>query len=145
MPTNDQRDPRLEFWNAHFDSFPFYRFLDLSVEEARPGFARLSMPTSERTQGGVQGSVHGGILAALVDVAMLRALIPMFEPQDEPGGTVDLGITFLRPALGTRVTVEATVLRKGRQLASSEVSILDDGGRLCARGRVLYAFRAAKP
>ena len=119
MPPNDERDPRLTFWNAHFESFPFYRFLDLAVEEARPGFARISMPTSERTQGGVARSVHGGILAALVDVAMLRALVPMFEPEDEPGGTVDLGITYLRPALGERVVVDSTAQAHGLKITRS--------------------------
>jgi acyl-coenzyme A thioesterase PaaI-like protein len=33
-------------------------------------------------------------------------------------------------------------VKHGRQLAMIEVSIVDDKGRLCAKGRILYAFRA---
>lgn len=101
------------------------------------------MRTSNLTLGGVGGSVHGGLLAALVDIAVLEALFPMFEPDDQPSGTADLNITYLRPALGHRIAAEATVLRKGRQLAVAEVEILAEDGRLCAKGRCIYAFRSS--
>jgi uncharacterized protein (TIGR00369 family) len=63
------------------------------------------------------------------------------RPDDQPAGTADLNVTYLRPAHGPYVDAEATVLRRGRQLAVIEVSISDAEGRLCAKGRVLYAFR----
>ncbi len=97
------------------------------------------------TLSGIGGSVHGGLLAAMVDIAMLEAMFPMFGPGDQPSGTADLNITYLRPSLGSRVVAEATVLRKGRQLAVTEVSILDGEGRLCARGRTIYAIRSQAP
>ena len=125
-----------------FSDFPLHQALGVTLEESRPGFARIALRTSRMTQGGVGGSVHGGVLAALVDIAMLEALHPMFEPEEQPSGTVDLNITFLRPALGEQITAEATVLRKGRQLAVVEVSVLDRERRLCAKGRTIYAIRA---
>ncbi|MCK9517963.1 MAG: PaaI family thioesterase [Dehalococcoidia bacterium] len=125
-----------------FDEFPLHRTLGLKLEEARTGFARIRLDTSPLTLGGVGGSVHGGVLAAMVDIVMLRALFATIEPGDQPAGTADLDITYLRPALGKRIYAEATVLRKGRQLAVTEVSILDDSGKLCAKGRTIYAFRA---
>jgi len=141
-PTTDEPSATpADLYASWFDQFPFYRYLGLETEEARPGYARLAMPTGPNTLGGVGGSVHGGILAALVDVAMLRAIVPLFTDGDEPGGTVDLSITYLRPVLGSRVTVEASVLKRGRMIAVTEVMILDDQGRLCAKGRALYAFR----
>lgn len=100
------------------------------------------MATSALTLGGVGGSVHGGLLAALVDIAMLEAMLPMLEPGDQPAGTADLSITYLRPALGPSVAAEATVLRKGRTLAVTEVSIFDAEGRLCAKGRTIYVIRS---
>lgn len=132
---------RLASWREHFEAFPFYRFLGIAIEEVRAGYARISMPNGPNTLGGVGGSVHGGILASLVDIAMLQALVPMFEEGDLPGGTMDLGITYLRPALGPSVTAEANVLRKGRQVAVTEVEIKDAEGRLCAKGRTLYSLR----
>ena len=126
----------------HFDEFPFHRYLGLTLVEQRPGFARICLQTSERTLGGIGSSVHGGILAAMVDIAMLQALFQSFGPDDQPAGTADLNITYLRPALGPRIYAEATVLKKGRQQAVTEVSIVDEQGRLCAKGRTIYALRA---
>jgi acyl-CoA thioesterase len=99
------------------------------------------MATSRLTLGGVGGSVHGGLLASLVDIAMLEAMFPSFGTNDQPAGTADLNITYLRPALGAKVIAEATVLRKGKTLAVTEVSILDEGGNLCAKGRTIYVIR----
>lgn len=135
------RGQSIEQQRERFDSLPLYRQLGLKLEEARPGFARVSMATSPLTLGGIGGSVHGGLLAALVDVVMLEAMFPTFEENDQPAGTADLNITYLRPALGERVIAEATVLRKGKTLAVTEVEILDGAGNLCAKGRTIYVIR----
>ena len=128
--------------DRHFEDFPLHRFLGLSVVEKREGFARLAMDTGPNVIGGIGNSVHGGVLAALVDIVILQALFAKPDPNVTPAGTADLNITYLRPALGKRIYAEGHVVKKGRQLAMVEVSILDDQDRLCARGRALYAFRA---
>lgn len=125
-----------------FATLPLHRFLGVQVEERRPGFARVRLDVTPNVVGGIGGSVHGGVLAALVDVAMLQALFPMLSANDRPAGTADLSVTYLRPAFGRAVWAEANVLRKGRQLAVIEVAIRDERGELCAKGRVLYALRA---
>lgn len=126
-----------------FDEFPLHRQLGLTLDESAGGSARITFMTSEFTLGGVGGSVHGGILAAIVDIAMLAALSGTFGPEEQPAGTADLNITYLRPALGARLSVEANVIKKGRSLAVTEVSILDAQGKLCAKGRTLYSIRAS--
>ncbi|MBI2766965.1 MAG: PaaI family thioesterase [Chloroflexi bacterium] len=130
-----------ERWAETFAEFPLHKALGLSLEERREGFARICMRPSTFTLGGVGGSVHGGLLAALVDIAMLEALSTTFDATTQAMGTADLNITYLRPALGARIYAEATVLRKGRSLAVTEVSIVDDEGRLCAKGRTIYSLR----
>jgi acyl-CoA thioesterase len=135
------RGQTIEQQRERFNSLPLYRQLGLTLEEARPGFARVVMATSPLTMGGVGGSVHGGLLAALVDIAMLEAMFPTFEPTDQPAGTADLNITYLRPALGPKVIAEGTVLRKGKTLAVTEVSIFDAEDKLCAKGRTIYVLR----
>ena len=124
-----------------FDEFPLHKALGLTLIDARPGSARCVLTTSKLTLGGVSGSVHGGLLAAIVDIIMLEALVPMFGPTDQPAGTADLNITYMRPALGERIYAEAKVIKKGRTLAVVEVEITDGEGRLCAKGRTLYAIR----
>jgi uncharacterized protein (TIGR00369 family) len=129
-------------WRDMFASFPLHRMLGLTLEEERSGFSRIRLKTGPATLGGVGGSVHGGILAAMVDIAMLGAVRTTLAPDDRPAGTADLSISYLRPALGPYLDAEATVLKRGRQLIVLEVSIFDDQRRLCAKGRVLYALRA---
>ncbi len=127
---------------THFASHPLHRALGVRLEERREDFARISITPSAVTQGGVAGGLHGGILAALVDIAMLAALSTVQRPGQEPAGTADLNITYLRPAIGPRIFAEGTVVKRGRQLAMIEVSIIDEQDRLCAKGRTLYAFRS---
>ena len=43
------------------------------------------------------------------------------------------------------MSAEATVIRKGKTMAVTEVSILDEQGRLCAKGRTIYAIRPVAP
>lgn len=125
-----------------FNDFPLHRALGITLEEVRPGFARIRMATSDVTLGGIAGSVHGGLVAAMVDIAMLQALSAARAPGDQFNGTAELNLSYLRPALGKHIYAEATVIKKGRSLAVAEVSILDDQGKLCARGRTTYALKA---
>ncbi|MEP6872128.1 MAG: PaaI family thioesterase [Anaerolineaceae bacterium] len=124
-----------------FDESPLHTVLGLTLAELRFGYARICLSTSRVTAGGVEGSVHGGLLAAMVDIAMLEALVPLLRTGEKAAGTVDLNITYLRPAHGTQVYAEATVLRKGRTTVVTEVSITDGSGKLCAKGRTIYAVR----
>lgn len=139
-------DPRprgqtFEDQQRRFNNTEIWKQLGITLEEARPGYARLVIARTPLTPSGIAGSIHGGILAALVDIAMLEAVIPSLEPNEQPGGTADLNITYMRPAMGPRITVEATTLRKGKTLAVTEVEIKDDAGKLCAKGRTLYVVR----
>lgn len=132
-----------------FADNPLHELMGLTVEDAGVGFARLRMQTNRLTGGqgegaiggGVGGSVHGGLLAALVDIAALQAVVHSLQPGDRPAGTADLGITYLRPAMGDSIVAEATILRKGRQMVVIEVSIIDASDRLCSKARVIYALR----
>ena len=100
------------------------------------------MKKDENTPGGIGGSVHGGVLAAMVDIAMLVAIFAQMREGEQPAGTAELSITYLRQAHGENIYASANVIKRGRQLSLVEIDITDDEDRLCARGRTLYAFRA---
>ena len=118
---------RLAARRQSFGQHPLHKALGIRLESSGEGKATVSMASSQLTIGGVGGSVHGGLLALLVDVVMLEAIVTILDPAtDQPAGTADLNITYMRPALGATVFAEATVLRKGRQLAVVEVEIKDD-------------------
>ena len=142
--TGNEQGPMSRFrpdFFENFDADPFHRYLGLTLEEARPDYARLRLAVSENTPTGVGGSVNGGVLATMADLAVIPAVFAGMRQGSEPAGTADLQITYLRQTHGAWVDAEATVIRRGRQLCTVEVSIIDDHGQLCARGRVLYALR----
>ena len=135
-------EDRLAFFEG-FDDVPFHRYLGLTLAEWRPDYARLRLTRTDQTPTGIGGSVNGGVIATLVDMAVIPAVFSALRKGSQPAGTADLQVTYLRQAHGAWIDAEATVLKRGRQLCVVEVSILNDEAVLCARGRVLYALRSS--
>ncbi len=131
-----------EEYKANFDANPYHKTLGVTVVEQRSGYGKIVLQKDENTPGGIGGSVHGGVLAAMVDIVMLVAIFAEMREGEQPAGTAELSITYLRQSHGKHIYAEANVIKRGRQLSMVEVDITDDEGRLCAKGRTLYAFRA---
>ena len=125
----------------HFDDNSFHRYIGLSVAEVADDFARLRLDVTNSTPTGIGGSVNGGVLATVVDMAAVAAVFSKAIQGIEPAGTADLSITYLRQAHGEWLEAVAMVIKRGRQLSTISVEIRDDAGRLCSRGQVLYAMR----
>ena len=128
---------------ASFAEAPFHKYLGITLEEYRADFARLRLTISEDTPTGVGGSVNGGVIATLIDIAVIPAVFAGLKKDTLPAGTADLQVTYLRQSHGKWIDAEATVIKRGRNLCSIEVSVINDEGVLRARGRVLYALRSA--
>ena len=134
--------PSGEFFER-FSDVPFHNYLGLTIEEAKPDFARVRLTITEDTPTGIGGSVNGGVIASLIDIAVIPAVFAGMREGSLPAGTADLQVTYLRQSHGKWIDAEATVLKRGRQLCTVEVSVVNDEGVLSARGRVLYALRSA--
>jgi len=115
----------------------------MTIEETRVDYARLRLQKTETTPSGIGGSVNGGVIATLVDIAALPAVFSNMKEGSQAGGTADLQVTFLRQAQGKWIDAEATVIKRGRNLCTIEVNVVNDEGVLCAKARVLYALRSA--
>lgn len=73
------------------------------------------------------GQVQGGIVAAMLDMTMA------FSADDL--STVSLHVDYLRPAMGPELTVTASVTKRGRRVVFAEAEMIDQDGRVIARGR----------
>lgn len=135
-------DSEFEAYKAEFDTKSYHRMLGITLVERRAGYGKIKLTRDENTPTGIGGSVHGGVLAAMVDIVMLVAMFAEMREGEQPAGTAELGITYLRQSHGDHIYAAANVVKRGRQLSLVEVDITDDENRLCARGRTLYAFRA---
>lgn len=85
----------------------------------------------------VPGTIHGGVVATLIDVAGAAASASGLTPEDEAtgGATSHLSVTYLAPAQGDLEAV-ATVVHRSRSMTQSEVAVRTIGGDLVAAGQV---------
>ena len=78
---------------------------------------------------------HGGVLAALVDLAADWAMV---RRAGRGVPTLDLRVDYHRAAMPGDLTARGTVIRFGRQISTAEARILDQDGKLVASGRGTY-------
>jgi uncharacterized protein (TIGR00369 family) len=74
------------------------------------------------------GTVHGGMLATLVDSTMGAAIRSAVH--DETPATSQLSLTYLRPGKPGRLVVTATVRKRGQSLTVCEADVEQDGHSL---------------
>ncbi|GAB4368457.1 MAG: PaaI family thioesterase [Bryobacter sp.] len=78
------------------------------------------------------GTVHGGILCDLADMAMGTAFFTTLEA-GEGLATVELKINFLRPAREGRLQAVAKVVHRGRLMGLVECEVKNEEGKLVAK------------
>jgi acyl-CoA thioesterase len=75
---------------------------------------------------------HGGVLFAMLDTAMGRAVISRL-PDGRGCATVEARINYFRPVPGGRIRAEAKCVRLTRKIAYAEGTLLDGAGHMLAR------------
>jgi uncharacterized protein (TIGR00369 family) len=78
---------------------------------------------------------HGGILSAIIDVAMDYAIAAKLG---RPVPTIDLRVDFHKAAMPGDLTAKARVVRMGSQYSTAEANVYDVEGSLVASGRGTY-------
>lgn len=115
------------------DRSPFWKFLGMELVAAEEGLARVRLTLRPDLQNS-RGIMHGGALGALVDSA--GGLAVLTSGADGAVPTIEYSLNFLAPVEGGTVTAEGRLLRRGRRIAVSEVTVTDEAGRLIAKGLV---------
>jgi uncharacterized protein (TIGR00369 family) len=106
----------------------FAQRLGAEVERADDGSARISFEAREEHLNPA-GTLHGGVLATLVDTAMGTAVRSTIEDGDVPA-TSQLTVTYLRPGRPGTVEVTARVRTRGEHLTVCEADVEQDGHSL---------------
>ena len=79
------------------------------------------------------GSVHGGIIATLIDEVTGAAVISSIEAGSAP--TVSLNVEYLHAIpIGGNYTAVGEIVRIGRAMAIADARILNEEGKVLARG-----------
>ena len=124
---------------AAFAQVAYARLLGLELAEVARGTAVLSLTVRpELTR--MEGIMHGGALASLMDTASAFAVLTLLAPAEQTV-TVDLTIHFLRPVSSGRVQARARVLRAGRRLVTVAIEATNEAGELVATALTTYAIR----
>ena len=79
------------------------------------------------------GTVHGGTIASLVDVAM-GAAVRREDTGDGAPVTIEMKVTYLRPAHPGRLRAEAAIRRRGKRIVIAEVDVFDAEREAVAHG-----------
>jgi len=116
---------------------PFHAGFGISIEHAAAGEVRLRWEARPDHRN-LQGLVHGGILATLVDIAMGLAVRTTVGPTRRHV-TIDLHVQYLRPARPGRLEALGSVVRVGTHVAFAEGSVMDAAGRLLIRASGTYS------
>ncbi len=106
----------------------FAQRLGVEVEGAEDGSARIRFDAREEHLNPA-GTLHGGVLATLVDTAMGTAVRSVTEDGEVPA-TSQLTVTYLRPGTPGPVEVTARVRTRGEHLTVCEADVEQDGRSL---------------
>ena len=127
---------RLRRIEQAIETVPYAQLLGIELDKVIPGEAILTLVVRpELTQN--HGVVHGGAIASLLDTATAFAILTLLEPEERVT-TVDLAISYLRPAVAGKLIASARVLRKGRRLIATTAEVADESGTLVATALSTY-------
>lgn len=115
---------------------PFHRWLGLEVLSVADGAIEIRAKWREEwVVNPDRGYTHGGILAALVDLAADWALVSR-TGRGVP--TIDLRIDYHRAAMPGDLVARGKLVKWGSQYAVAEAQVIDKDGALVASGRGVY-------
>ncbi len=106
----------------------FLSVVGVRNQTAEDGKARLELEATEQHLNS-KGTVHGGVLATIVDAAMGQAVRSRTEDGDSPA-TSQLTVTYLRPGKPGTLVVTAEVRKQGEHLTVCEADVEQDGRAL---------------
>jgi uncharacterized protein (TIGR00369 family) len=115
---------------------PFHRWLGLEVVAVHDDGIELTATWREEwVVNPDRGYTHGGVLAALVDLAADWAMVKKLG-RGVP--TIDLRVDYHAAAMPGDLTARGKVVRLGGQFSTAEAHIYDSNGKLVASGRGTY-------
>lgn len=128
------------------DKIPFHEILGLRITSAEEGRASLEFEFQERLVGNYRTqALHGGVVAAVLDVVGSAAALTGFNRQRPPKGlgTIDLRTDYLMPARGRSFSARGEVLRPGRSVAVTRMELLNENQDLLAVATGTYRVSLA--
>lgn len=143
-PTVDGLELVRRWMSAGLEVGGFLERLRAQPVEAREGFVRFTLEI-DAGHLNLMGIVHGGVTAAVTDMAGASAVMTLLKP-GQTLATTDLTMRFLNAVPGATAGLEATgtVTYRDDRKASVAVEVATDAGVVVAQGSVGVAIRAGR-
>ncbi len=122
---------------------PFHQWLGLTVVAVSDDTIEIKAKWREEwVDNPERRYTHGGILAALIDLAADWAMV---KKTGRGVPTIDMRVDYHRAAMPGDLTARGKVVRFGGQFTTAEAEIIDSEGKLIATGRGTYFTAPPKP
>ena len=132
-------DTKLAFTRDYQKRIPFVSHLKILTETLGEGSARLSLPIEPHLTNSI-GTVHGGVIMSLLDVALCTAARTL-HPDSLGVITIDMSTSFIGGGAGARLLAEARVLKNGRNMIFVEGEAKNEDGSLVAKAMATVRVR----
>jgi uncharacterized protein (TIGR00369 family) len=115
---------------------PFHQWLGLTVVDVTGDSIEIRAKWREEWVVNTErGYTHGGVIAALIDLAADWAMV---RQTGRGVPTIDLRVDYHRPTIRSDLVAHGKVVRAGGQFATAEARIFDRDNKLIASGRGTY-------
>ena len=115
---------------------PFNQWLNFTVLKSDKDGVEIKAAWREEWVVNVERRyTHGGILAAIVDVAADYAIAAQLG---RPVPTIDMRVDYHKAAMPGDITAKGRIVRMGSQFTTAEAYLYDKDGALLASGRGTY-------
>lgn len=125
------------------NTFPFIRLMGMRLLSSAGGRSVMECRI-RRILKNTAGTLHGGVVGALVDMSVATALRPLL-PLHTWMTTVEYKVNFLKPVPEGKVTAHGTVLRRGKTIAAGTAEIRNGDGEVVAFGSATYYILKMRP
>ena len=137
--------------NLYENDLPFHRLIGLKIKSISLENVKTEFTMQADLIGNpVRKTLHGGVISSVLDATggLVASVGIIQKMNDKPAetvlmqfskvGTIDLRVDYLRPGRGKTFTAEGTIMRSGRKVAVTRMSLHNDEGLLIAVGTGTY-------
>lgn len=116
---------------------PFDEFLGFTYEKIDENNIQVTLPVKDLYINSA-GVIHGGVISTLADVAVSN-LIEADEDGVQQAVTVDLNVSFIKPAIGKKLIADASLVKQGKTLVHATCLIYNEQQELVVTAKaILY-------
>lgn len=119
----------------------FRKWLGVEYEVMEDGHAVVGLNITDDMRN-LRGVVQGGVIAALIDIAMATAAAGgNYDTRLRPMATLEMKVNYLAAATGERLTAIADVVRAGSRTSVVRCEIYFGDSEVCAAGLGTFMTR----